>query len=401
MMQARNPGHVTNLGRPLRFVFFFLQTQFTQFAHSISTQVGQAFIYHMSRPSIIRGRCEWENCRKWPVPGSKYCKEHVQATHELVKAATIDAIAIEKLELKAEAGEATQAQVIQRQRKSVATYSAAEQASNMQLKDRKPPGVEELCQQLEQDKVFCADQEAALQLCDKVLVVSGFSQPFGGLVSADVEHCDLCHGNELHFEIKNVYTEHNPDIAEALLATGEQSGVLYSNPDSYLPYLQQAFCALGGSRYIDEYVTQKACIRNLFQVWNADVVFVSAYLDLWEGMNVFIGGGTGTAVKFWQLYGKSGSRCYFYYDFADIPFHHNLRNKIAKARDKDAAAPHAWYEVSKADCCGDISLTSVEAESLRGVMHTLGGKVVAGIGGIGLTVTAKQTISDLYEKVAD
>ena len=94
----------------------------------------------MSRPSIIRGRCEWANCRKWPVPGSKCCKEHVQATQELAKAATIDAIAIEKLELKAEAGEATQAQVIQRQRKSVATYSAAEQASNTQLKDRKPPG---------------------------------------------------------------------------------------------------------------------------------------------------------------------------------------------------------------------------------------------------------------------
>ena len=62
----------------------------------------------------------------------------MQATQELANAATIDAIAIEKLELKAEAGEATQAQVIQRQRKSVATYSA--QASNTQLKDRKPPG---------------------------------------------------------------------------------------------------------------------------------------------------------------------------------------------------------------------------------------------------------------------
>jgi hypothetical protein len=267
-------------------------------------------------------------------------------------------------------------------------------AQNQVLVLQYPVHIEKLRLELKQNPVLIAEQDADSQLGHKTLIVSGFSQPMEGLFSADVEHCKHVHRNEENFEIRNTYTKHNSDIIEALASTGEKSGRLYSNPDSYLQYLQQAFCAIGGMQIS----SHKACIRNLFQVWDANVVFASAYLEIYEDKNVFIGGGTASAVKFWQLYGKPGSKCYFYYDFSDGQFHQDLRTKIRKAKGKEAVAPHAWYEVGKDDCCGDIVLAQVRSDSLHGVMHRLTGKVVAGIGGVGLSEEAKNAIDVLYAK---
>jgi hypothetical protein len=65
----------------------------------------------------VQGRCQWEGCTKWPLPGNKFCAHHRKSDEELKKSATLDAIQIEKFERLAET---TPAQVVELHRKSVA-----------------------------------------------------------------------------------------------------------------------------------------------------------------------------------------------------------------------------------------------------------------------------------------
>jgi hypothetical protein len=76
-------------------------------------------------------RCTWDDCRKWSVPGQKFCGNHQSSSSELEKSAAIAAIKIEKLEQKVLAGEATQEQVIDLQRKSLA--DSAQRKSFLQI----------------------------------------------------------------------------------------------------------------------------------------------------------------------------------------------------------------------------------------------------------------------------
>jgi 6-phosphogluconolactonase len=67
----------------------------------------------------MSGRCEWGGCNGWVVRGEKFCKKHIESDKEAKRSSVVDAIEIEKLELKEKQGEATNAEVMARQRKSV------------------------------------------------------------------------------------------------------------------------------------------------------------------------------------------------------------------------------------------------------------------------------------------
>ena len=100
-----------------------------------------ALWYHKTRqsyhPNADRGatigfsnRCQWgDGCRKWSVPGAAaFCRQHLKFSQEMEKMAMLDAIAIEKLEAKVQAGDATERELIQRQRKSVADSAEQRQS---------------------------------------------------------------------------------------------------------------------------------------------------------------------------------------------------------------------------------------------------------------------------------
>jgi hypothetical protein len=74
----------------------------------------------------------------WVVRGERHCQEHIKAVKDVNRRATVEAVAIEKLEQKVVSGEATEAQVVERQRKSVmGSKQQWQRLNNVALEERK------------------------------------------------------------------------------------------------------------------------------------------------------------------------------------------------------------------------------------------------------------------------